>query len=147
MPSRDKPSPAVPSWEGANTSGAASDTTLVGAETTTPTEKYLGDTASAKPRQPRPLKVDAHYPVARMTYLTISTEELATLGISSGAGSLALSFAFYFSREAYSTGESLAYFGAAGFIAAAVVAYILFGGLLRRIRTRSDLSPWKIFSE
>jgi uncharacterized membrane protein len=82
-----------------------------------------------------------------MTYLTITIEELAALGISSGAGSLALSFAFYFSKEAYASGLPIAYFGAAGFIAVAVVIYILFGGLLRRIRKRSGLHPWKIFSE
>lgn len=98
-------------------------------------------------RQPRPQKADIHYAVARMTHLTISTEELATLGFSSGIGSLALSGTIFFANEAVSSGIPLAIDGVAFFAAITIASYVFFGGLVRRIRMRSKLSGWRIFSD
>jgi len=108
-----------------------------------PTTTASGGAGGEPPRQPRPLKVDAHYPVAQMTYLTISTEDLAGLAFSSGVGSLALSGTIYFHKM---SGESETV-GLVFCIAIMIAAYVYFGGLVRRIRKRSRLSSWKLFGE
>jgi hypothetical protein len=80
-----------------------------------------------------------------MTFLTISTEELAGLAFSSGVGSIGLSGTIYFYRF-WGTAEPVSV--AFGFsLATAIAAYLYFGGLVRRIRKRSDLSAWRIFGE
>lgn len=127
--------------------GATAATQIQGPSSTKSTSTETVYTDQPQPRQPRPLKVDAHYPVARMTYLTISTEDLATLGVSSGIGSIALSFTFFFAKEAYSTQLPLAIAGAIGFGAIALTSYLFFGGYVVRIRRRSNLTWWHIFGE
>lgn len=79
-----------------------------------------------------------------MTYIYVTPEELATLALSSGAGSLGLSAAIFVYNAQPGHGVTITF----GFlIAIAMVAYLLFGGLLVRIRRRSDLTWWNIFGE
>ena len=116
------------------------------------TPAFGGSAGSEKPvsrsadvaRQTRPKQVEAHYPVARMTYLTISTEDLAALAMSSGIGSLALSALIYFYKAAPSETASV---GFAFTLAITLTAYVFFGGLVIRIRRRSKLRWWNLFGE
>lgn len=80
-----------------------------------------------------------------MTLLYISTEELGMLALSSGAGSVATAFALFFGKEAWSNNDQLVTFATAGFVIVAVVTYILFFGLIRRIRRRNKLAKWSVF--
>jgi hypothetical protein len=83
-----------------------------------------------------------------MIYLTISTEDLAGIAVSSGIGSLALSGTLFFAKEAYAANwpppmmVGLVFFGAM-----TLAAYLFLGGLVVRIRRRSNLSWWNIFGE
>lgn len=107
----------------------------------------VGQGGSGRKRQPRPQKVDADYRGAEMTYLTLSTEDLAGLTFSSGIGSIMLTGTIYFAEQAYST-QFQQFIGALVFFGAAtLVSYVYFFGLVARIRTRSGLSRWRIFSE
>lgn len=104
--------------------------------------------ATEPPRQARPLQVQGHYPVPRVTYLTISTEDLAGLALSSGIGSLALTGTLHFAKEAYSSSWSAPLVvGFVFFAAMTIVLYVFFAGLLARLRRRSGLTWWNIFGE
>jgi len=108
---------------------------------TTSTETTYG---AQPPRQTRPKQVDAHYPVARMTYLTVSTEDLAFLAASSGIGSIALSAAVYLYHAQDSEPVRVALMFT---VATTLAAYVCFGGLLIRVRRRSGLTWWNILGE
>lgn len=100
------------------------------------------------PRRSRPKTVDANYPVAKMTYLTISTEDLAALALSSGVGSIGLSGSIYLwgflELANLSKPMSVAF---TLFLATTIAGYLYFGGLVYQIRRRSGLTGWNIFSE
>ena len=83
-----------------------------------------------------------------MTYLTLSTEDLAGIAFSSGVGSIALSGTLYFAKETYSAGWPTAMtIGLVFFAAMTIAAYIYFGGLVARIRRRSGRTWWNVFGE
>ncbi len=109
-------------------------------------ETRAGGAGIARSRQSRPVKVADHYPVRRMTYLTITTKELKFLGFSSGIGSVALAFASFFAKEWMASDKptGLLFVGAFGFAVVALSAYLYFGGLIAEIRRDSDLPGWEI---
>ena len=84
-----------------------------------------------------------------MTYLTISTEDLAALAFSSAVGSLGLSGAIYLFIALKNLGwNSEPVFVAALLCGAiALAAYVWFFGLFVRVRQRSGISGWRIFGE
>ena len=77
-----------------------------------------------------------------MTFLTITTEELGTLALSGGAGSVGLSATIYFWKLAPNEASAV---GLTVCIAVTVVSYLIFAGLFQRIRKRSDLPRWRLF--
>jgi hypothetical protein len=76
-----------------------------------------------------------------MIYLTISTEDLAALAVSSSIGSIALSAAIYFFKLAPPSESSSVTLTLAGGIT--IAAYLWFGGLVIRIRRRSGLPVFR----
>lgn len=82
-----------------------------------------------------------------MTYLTISTEDLAYLATSSGIGSLALSAAVYLYHAPASQSNEYVSVSFTFLVAIAIAAYLFFGGLVIRIRKRSNLSWWNILGD
>jgi len=79
-----------------------------------------------------------------MTFITITSEELAALAFLGGVGSLSLSASIYFFKIA-DQGEAVSV-GLAFCAAITIVVYVFIGGLVGRIRRRSGLSAWKLFS-
>ena len=77
-----------------------------------------------------------------MIYLTVSTEDLATIAMSSGIGSLALAITIYLYKFASTQVE---YTALTFTIAITLFAYLFFGGMIIRIRKRSGLTWWNIF--
>jgi hypothetical protein len=107
-----------------------------------------GAAGSGPQRQSRPIKVADNYPVRKMTYLQITTQELRTLGLSSGAGSVGLAFAGYFAKEAYAQQWAAPLVLATiGFVAVSICVYIIFFGLVISIRRTSNLKGLGIFGE
>lgn len=104
-------------------------------------------TDAERKRQSKPKPPDFDFREGGMTLLWISTEELGMLGLTSGAGSVATSFALIFGKEAYTASDPLLMFAAAAFVVTSVTIYILLFGLIRRIRKRNNLKKWAIFGE
>jgi hypothetical protein len=126
--------------EGSQTAAAAEQTT-VAAGPTGPTNRTVGTDSNVQ-RQANPQRVDPDYRRAKMTYLTITTEELGTLALSGGGGSVGLSGSIYFWKLAPSETSGV---GLMVCIAVTLVCYIIFAGLFQRIRRRSDLPRWRLF--
>jgi len=89
-----------------------------------------------------PQRVEQDYRRAKITFVQVSTEELGTLALMGGAASVALSGTIYFWKLAPSETSAV---GLVICIAVTLVCYLIFAGLFRRIRKRSDLSPWHLF--
>lgn len=135
---------------GSATDAASTEQPLAGADSVSiPVSGKTGGSGAggSAPRQARPRQVDAHYPVARMTYLTVSTEDLAYLATSSGIGSIALSATVYLYQAPAAETNEFVSVSLTFFAVIAIVAYLFFGGLIIRIRKRSHLSWWNIFGD
>lgn len=83
-----------------------------------------------------------------MIHLTITTQEMRMLGLSSGTGSVALAFAGYFAKEAADNQwPSHLVLATIGFVAITIFIYAMFFGLVKSIRRQSDLKGLGIFGD
>lgn len=106
---------------------------------------YATDTPA---RQGRPKPVDADYRTRRMIHLTITTQEMRMLGLSSGSGSVSLAFAGYFAKiAAEKDWPADIVLATIGFAAVTIFVYAMFFGLVKSIRRQSDLKGLGIFGD